>query len=340
LPLSGPSDHDLHPLVADGALLLSVHEEARAAAAAWIPPLPASRGQVLSPALLRLERGPAEVPPPPGAPLLELRSVRGWLVDAGQAVQLADASGSISGRVELGAGRARVLLAPGVVVDEALRLELSAALTVAAALLLSRLGRALVHAAAVVAPGGDAWLLAAGSFCGKTTTCVNLIRAGWDYLSDDHVVLAAGEGGEVVAEGWRRRFNLDAGFQAGASRGVRSRVDPEGFGPGRWIPGARLGGVLFPRVEAASPTALFPEHPAGALAGVLRHSPWLLADAVAAPAVLWLLQRVARLPARELRLGSDTYADPARLAGLLAEEMNGAVGTLRATGPKNQSKGA
>jgi hypothetical protein len=70
-----------------------------------------------------------------------------------------------------------------------------------------------------------------------------------------------------------------------------------------------LAGLLFPRVEAEQPTALAPLHPAAALALVLRHSPWILADRVAARPVLALLERAARLPAHALRLGNDCYCD-------------------------------
>ena len=100
------------------------------------------------------------------------------------------------------------------------------ALTLAAALLPNRMRRALLHAAAVVAPDGEAWLLVGDAFTGKTTTTVNLIREGWDYVSDDHVVLGRAPGGGVVVEGWPRAFHLDRGYRSGASVGERDPVDP------------------------------------------------------------------------------------------------------------------
>ncbi|HYJ81071.1 MAG TPA: hypothetical protein VEW03_15770, partial [Longimicrobiaceae bacterium] len=127
--------------------------------------------------------------------------------------------------------------------------------------------------------------------------------------------------GELAVEGWPRRFNVDLGYAAGDSRGVRTRMEPAAFGPGRWRRHAPLGGVLFPRVEATSTTATAPLHPAGALSRLLQQSPWLLADAEAAPALLALLGRAARLPAFELRLGGDSYGDPARLREVLENVM-------------------
>jgi hypothetical protein len=70
-------------------------------------------------------------------------------------------------------------------------------------------------------------------------------------------------------------------------------------------------------VEPGLPTALEPIAPSDALAALLRQSPWLLADAGAAAAVLSLLRQAALLPARSLRLGRDSYADPAVLAAVL-----------------------
>lgn len=71
------------------------------------------------------------------------------------------------------------------------------------------------------------------------------------------------------------------------------------------------------RVEAGAPTALERAEAGVALAGLLRQSPWLLADRGCAPRVLALLRDAALLPAHALRLGLDTYTDPARLAEIV-----------------------
>jgi hypothetical protein len=168
-----------------------------------------------------------------------------------------------------------------------------------------------------VAPDGRAWLLCGGTFSGKTTTCLSLVRRGWDYLADDHVVLGLDDDGRVQVEGWPRPFNLDEGYAEGASAGVRRRVDPARYGPGRWRPRARLAGVLFPRVEPDRPTALTPLGGMDSLTGLLRQSPWLLGDPPAAPALLALLERTSAYPAYALSLGRDCYADGARLETVL-----------------------
>jgi hypothetical protein len=196
--------------------------------------------------------------------------------------------------------------------------DLHSMLTVTSALLLAGLGRALVHAAGVVAPDGGGWLLVGDARAGKSTTCATLVRAGWDYLSDDQVVVSTGTGG-VVAESWLRPFHLDRGWTKGNVIGDRLEVVPNALGPGQWQRAAPLVGLVYPTVDAKHPTELTAISPGEALAGLLRQSPWLLADRRAAAAVLALLQRgVETTACHRLRLGLDTYRDGERLAAILA----------------------
>ncbi|HEV3049476.1 MAG TPA: hypothetical protein VGX50_04170, partial [Longimicrobium sp.] len=146
---------------------------------------------------------------------------------------------------------------------------------------------------------------------------------GWDWLADDQVVARA-DGDGVLVEGWPRRLMLDEGFTEGRSRGRRALADGTAFGPGRLRRAAPLGGVLLPGVRAAEPTALRPAHPADALAQLIRQSPWLLADAHAAPGVLALLSRMSKTPVFHLALGTDTYADPQLLQVSVAEAVRAA----------------
>lgn len=314
-----------YALLEDGSLDFTADPAVRALVEPWLPrgARPASPGAVAE-ASIGVEAGAPPFAPPAGAAAMELLGVGAWIPADGGEVLLRDAQGRTAARIDLAARRARVWLEtraarPG-------GHEVSATLTMCAALLLTRLRRSLVHASAVMGPGGGAWLLAGGSFSGKTTTCVNLIRGGWDYLSDDHVVLRAGPGGALHAEGWARAFNLDRGYAAGASEGVRLRVEPDAFGPGRWRSAGTVAGVLFPRVEAELPTAVFPLHPARALGRLLPNAPWLLADPAAAGPVLALLEGAARLPAYELRLGNDSYCNAQRLQDALAPALGTRAG--------------
>lgn len=305
-------------LLEDGSLGLHVAPDALAAVERWRPRLP-SPGAPLreNAALISVAAGRTELELPSTPPDLELRRLRGWIDPAASRALLADGYGHLCAVVDLAARRAAIHLADPGRAEEVAGVEVFAALSIASALLLNRLGRALVHAAAVVAPGGRAVLIAGGSGSGKTTTCVNLVRAGWDWLSDDHVVLGGTAAGELAVEGWPRSFNLDTGAP-GLPAGTRRRADPFAIGPGRWRAAAPAGALVFTTIGRSSPTALEPLGPAAALGMLLEQSPWLLADRAAAPAVLALFRQAAHLPTFQLRLGLDTHRDPSALHAALA----------------------
>ena len=199
--------------------------------------------------------------------------------------------------------------------------DLYSMLTVSAALLLAGLGRALVHAAAVVAPDGGAWLLAGDARSGKSTTCATLASAGWGYLSDDQVILEAREDG-VYVEGWLRSFHLDANGEGSEPTGERREIQPAELGFGGWRRSAPLAGVILPAVSPREPTLLTPIAAPDALAGLVRQSPWLLACPDTAATTFAVLSRAAEGGAYTLRLGLDTYRQPARLVagfGILSQ---------------------
>lgn len=293
-------------LLADGSLSLSISPDAAPLAAPWLP-LGLAPGVIApSASVLRVEVATSEAVLPSGPPTLALQDVRCW-VD-GDRVELRDRSPA-AGTIDLTRRRATITLSPlGPDATEPL-------LTVSAALLLGRAGKALLHAAATVAPNGGAWLLVGDSHTGKSTTTATLTLGGWGYLSDDQVVVGR-RGESLHAEGWRRSFNLDAGWEEGRVTG--QRVVEEGVGAGRERREAPVTGILLPRVDAERPTALAPVTGADAFQALVRQSPWLLADRAAAPAVVSLLEQVARLPAWRLSLGRDCYRDPKRLIGALA----------------------
>ncbi|HVH11524.1 MAG TPA: hypothetical protein VM759_00660 [Longimicrobium sp.] len=303
-------------LLRDGALALQAEADVWPLVAPWVPRIPPAEpapGQAR--AWIRARQGTPDFDLPAGDPSIELRSVAGWPTPDGR-VLLCEPGRRLSAVVHPEAGRADVRLDLPDGIPEDFGAELMAGFTLAAAFLMGRLGRTLVHAGAIAAPDGRAWLLVGGTFSGKSTTCVDLIRAGWDYLADDHVIVGRTEHG-VEVEGWPRRFNLDRGYAEGVSRGTRGRVDPDAFGPGRWVRAAPLGGVIFPRVEAELPTALSPVGAADALSGLLQQSPWLMADPGTAAEVLNLLRRVAGFPAFQLRLGADCYVESDALLHVL-----------------------
>ncbi|HET7228714.1 MAG TPA: hypothetical protein VFJ16_01795 [Longimicrobium sp.] len=308
------------PLLADGTLRLECAPPLVPLLHRWLPLLPYGQTPPASDAVaIHIGSGdPARVTPAPGAPVLRLGSAVAHVDDAAGCATL-HASHTCAGVVDLSAPGADLVIAPFADAEaDAVGWDLYAALTLACALLLGRMHRALAHAAAIVAPGGGAWLLAGDTHAGKSTTCVNLITAGWRFVTDDHGVLFRDASGRMCVEGWPRRFHLDGGWEEGRPGQARGEVDPHQRWPGRWLRTAPLAGLLFPRVEADRPTELLPISPAEALGGLMRQSPWLLGDRVRAPEILALLRSACERPAYALRLGLDTYRDTGRLLRVLA----------------------
>ena len=223
----------------------------------------------------------------------------------------------VTGRIDL--HRRIATIGVSVRPTSAVEWDLHYMLTLSAAILLSRIGRALVHAAAVVGPAGGAWLLVGDTHVGKTTTAVNLIEAGWGFISDDQVILSPAEAAKPPGvEGWLRPFHLDSGWASGSPGGERLDFDPGQLGGGRHRSRAPVAGLLFPRVVANQPTTIKPLSGGKALSLLIRQSPWLFLDREGAPQVLRLLTGVAQGPTYRLRLGLDTYRDGDRLLGILS----------------------
>jgi len=297
-------------LVADGAVRLALERSLYPVAERWIPQRLGEAGDAPARAMISVSASSVALRHPTDAPTLTLGRVAAWVKQDQEraAVVLRGAALSSGGVLSLGAGRGRLQVDPGRAPEAAA--DLYSMLTVSAALLLASQGRALVHAAAVVAPDGGAWLLAGDARAGKSTTCATLASAGWGYLSDDQVVLTGREDG-IEVEGWLRPFHLD-----GVS-GERREVAAAELGLEGWRRTASLAGAIFPLVSPAEPTLLTPVSAADALARLVRQTPWLLAYRWTAPAVVGLLTRVVAGGAFSLRLGRDTYRQPARLVARL-----------------------
>ncbi|HEX6037553.1 hypothetical protein [Longimicrobium sp.] len=312
-------------LLHDGRLRVEAHPRLLPLLTRWLPLLPEDTPAHPAGSVVRVLPS-ADAPPaaPAHRRTLHLGGVDAWVEDDSA---FFDGGAEVWGSVTLADGVSELRVAEGAEASVSAMWALYSACTLSAALLLGRMGRALAHAAAVAPPDGDAWLLVGDSHAGKTTTCANLVAAGWRYLSDDHVVLWRDGDGRAAVEGWPRPFHLDLGYESGTVVRQRGETDPRERWPGAWRRTAPLAGMLFPRVEAPAPTALHPAEAGGALSGLLRQSPWLLADRACAPRVLDLLRDAALLPAHALRLGLDTYTDPARLACIVGAAAPGAVRT-------------
>jgi len=277
----------------------------------WVPlRCPALVAGATTAATIDVQCASSPAPSLPGAPAtLRLGTVEARVDDDRARVSLIGPSG-VHGTVDLEERRAKIRSpdpTPEVAAD------LYSMLTIASAFLLGRLRRVLLHAAAVVPPAGDAWLLVGDARAGKTTTSLNLVTIGWDYCSDDQVVLSLEGDQSLAVEGWLRPFHVDAGWRAGRTSETRESVEPSSVGPGGWQRRAALAGAVFLDLQPDSPTEVARLGKADALAAIVRQTPWLMADPVQAPAILALLIAAIQQPTVRLRLGRDTYRDAARL---------------------------
>jgi len=310
-------------LVSDGAVRLVLDRPLYSLAERWIPQGLREPAGVPARATISVCGGQAPLGAPAERATVSLDRVAAWVDDAHATAVLRGAIPSSGGVLSFAARHARLQVDPARAQEAAA--DLYSLLTVAAALLLADLGRALVHAAAVVAPDGGAWLLAGDARSGKSTTCATLAAAGWGYLSDDQVVLAPREDG-VEVEGWLRPFHLDSTGEDGEPTGERRTVPIAELGLAGWRRTARLAGLILPAVAAREATRLTPAPAADALAALVRQSPWLLASGRTGSAGLALLGHAAKGGAFNLWLGRDTFRDPARLqacVGSLEVQANG-----------------
>lgn len=289
--------------------------------ASWLPSYPTDSVRPIRAAapLARMsvsDEVPA-VPAHSGATILSGRTVIGWADDTGRRVLLASGGGDGAAVIELDGGVATC----GVCADAPhARATLMTMLVVASSLLIARMGRALIHAAAVVHPlTGGAWLLVGDSGDGKSTSTATLVRAGWKFLADDNVVLSGTDDSHgVLVDGWPQPFHLDAGWSSGSPNGRRSTVPLSNVGEGMWAATAPLAGILLPKVTGGARTTVRRVTAADGMACLVRQCPWMMADAESAGSLLALLKRAAIAPVFALDLALDSFANPAVLSGCLA----------------------
>lgn len=307
-------------LLCDGGLLLQCDADCAGAIAAWLPrnrdhSRPASAPQSF--ATIRVHCTADVAYEIPGGPhTLGVAGVRCWMRDSIATMHARNSQ--CAGSIDLDALTADLHVPADL--DDVAQADVYSMLTLASALLLAKTHKALVHAAAVVLPDSRVWLLTGDTHAGKSTTTLNLMRAGCSYLSDDQVVLTENDG-EITVEGWPRHFHLDIGWHDGRSTGFRNTVDPDDIEPGRWIPRGTLGGLLFPFVDGEAPTSMTRITAADALGRLIRQSPWVMTQADAAPGLLQLLSAAASLPAYTLSVGYDTYRDYDALLSIMQARM-------------------
>lgn len=164
--------------------------------------------------------------------------------------------------------------------------ELARVTSFAVCAALRRFGLFELHSAGVVVPGTDAGVLIVGpSGSGKSTLTLQLVSAGWGYLSDDEVLLSATDG-QIEARGFRSFFAI-AGSSASA---FKNCFEPAGTRIPQTVP--RF--LLFTTVSGASDSQLHDLTQAETMARLIRACPWATYDSAVAGPNLKLLSKLAR----------------------------------------------
>jgi hypothetical protein len=338
--MSRPGASPAAALLPDGALALEVMPAAEAWVADWRPRasfgVPGGSGARITVTVADDDAAPPSFSAGPENRVLRLGGAE--LFAAGQGDWVLRTAAGVRGRVpgRSGGGRtehgARIRVPAGEP-DEVRRWEAFSALTLAAALLLARMGRSLIHAGAVVDPEGRAWLLPGDTHSGKTTVCTSLLDRGWGLLSDDQAVVWH-DGGAIRATGWVRPFHLDAGWAERRITGERESVDPAALAPDATLADAPLAGVLLPEVVADAPTAAAHASQGAVVEALVRQSPWLMVDPDIGAPLLALFRALATGPRHRLRLGRDSYARPRRLEAVVAAAIGSEAGGPARPGPR------
>jgi hypothetical protein len=203
-----------------------------------------------------------------------------------------------------------------------------------------RCGLYELHAAGAVEPETGAGLLFVGpSGSGKSTTATQLAAAGWQYLSDDTLLLCdAGE--RVEARALRRVFAVSQPTTATRALAGREelmsapapfdphkmRFEPESVFPGGFRESCAPRFVFFPTLTREPESFTRRLSQAEAMARLIRMCPWAGYDRPAARAHLALLARLARqAEAHELRAGTDLLGDAVYASDFFDARVRGAA---------------
>lgn len=167
-------------------------------------------------------------------------------------------------------------------------------------------------------------LIVGSSGSGKTTTTLSLIRSGWQFLSDDAVLLTEQASGvEVLA--FRKGFSVMPDVAEGMPDTVFEFDDPEGkkvvnlaadFGGG-FVSACTPNMIVFPKIRGGV-TQLKLIDSVTALLALSQQSGGIMTDQVVSQAQLEVLKRlVGQALCFELHLAKDVLDDPNLLNGLL-----------------------
>jgi hypothetical protein len=199
---------------------------------------------------------------------------------------------------------------------------------------LRRAGLYQFHAGCVLQRAeGKGILLVGDSGCGKSTLTATLLSHGWNFVSDDNLMLTDRPTG-IVAWALRRYFTFDeptlkacnllqfADAVGGRVPGEREKIRfhartafPESF-----VESCSPGVILFPSIGTEANTRLEPVKQGDALTRLIRQCPWATCDAAVAPQHLQVLARlISQTRSYSIVAGSDVFESPTTIPDLIAQ---------------------
>ncbi len=176
--------------------------------------------------------------------------------------------------------------------------------------------------AACVAKKGRGYLFVASGGCGKSTLALSLVRQGWDYLSDDSIVLRVHEN-RVEALPLRRDLYVHPTFAHDFPEIVahwktspligerKKRVDMKTLYPEQAVTHCTPQQIIFPKIVPEPKTRLIPIDNTEALFQLMLQSGLLTSEAHRASKHLKVLTRLLhQTQTYQLLMGRDLKENP------------------------------
>ncbi len=197
---------------------------------------------------------------------------------------------------------------------------------------LRRCGLYEIHGAGVVEPNHNWGALVLGaSGSGKSTLAAWLALDGWQYLTDDTLLLNDC-GGTIEASGLRKSFALSETTLAACrapqvSNGLRDtvssdrskrRVEPKFAFPGMWASSCIPQALLFASITQNPMSSVKRLKSSEAMVRLIKFNPWASYDNVTGPEHLRVLNKLAnQCQSYTLEAGRDILTDPTSASRLL-----------------------
>jgi hypothetical protein len=189
-------------------------------------------------------------------------------------------------------------------------------------------GRFYLHAAALHHKG-IGYLICGDGGCGKTTSALNLVRSGFDYVSDDSLLLD-NRAGVIRAYPWYQNFHLSEDIclrydeldfisTVDFAEGEKISLDISRFFKGKPVKWINPDVILFPQICSRRTSVLSPLAPMDMFTRLIKQI-LLPSDPVLAKQQLDMLKRLVQSTCGfEVLGGKDLLEDPDKLSSLITD---------------------